>query len=171
MAKNHRHILAMGALLALYGCAYNHTPPPAPDHTAHTSFDMRPSVLQKGTIFMRPTHPATTPNARRVAMGDPTQWVDIKDVRVVLHADNSTLESLMTHLMTQTQPHVGPWQVQWRLQKSNLDILDEPFSLNTETTFGELVSYIADFMLNYRGIRLKFEMFNTERILVITDNG
>lgn len=145
---------------------------------------MRPTVLQKGTIFMRPTRPVTLQGNQAIinsstgssvthgsVMTDATQWVDIKDVRVVMHADNRTIEQLMNDVLAQVRPHTGPWQLQWRLKKDNLDILDEPFSLNTETTFGELVNYLSDFMINYRGIRLKFEMFNAERILVITDNG
>lgn len=181
MAHKLRHALVICASLALSGCAY--TPKEAHYLPTHPDFDMRPTVLQKGTIFMRPTRPVTLQNGvavvgatgshipRASSMTDPTQWVDIKDVRVVMHADNRSIDELMNDVLTQVKPYAGPWQLQWRLKKDNLDILDEPFSLNTETTFGELVNYIADFMVNYRGVRLKFEMFNAERILVITDNG
>jgi hypothetical protein len=182
MARYLRHTLCIAALLALYGCAY--TPKEAHYLPTHPDFEMRPTVLQKGTVFMRATNPVNLQAGQSVVGGtprgsvpraavptDPTQWVDIKDVRVVLHADDRTMEELFNDLLVQVRPYTGPWQVQWRLKKDNLDILDEPFSLNTETTFGELVNYMADFMVNYRGIRLKFEMFNAERILVITDNG
>lgn len=182
MAFNLRHILlCLGALCVLTACAY--APKEAHYLPTHPDFDMRPTVMQKGTVFMRATKPVNLGStnastgytlggvARQPLPTDPTQWVDIKDVRVVLHIDNRTLEQLMTDLMAQVQPYAGPWRVEWRLQKANLDLLTEPFSLNTETTFGELVNYVADFMVNYRGVRLKFEMFNAERILVITDNG
>lgn len=182
MAHHFRHLLAMGAFVALSACAY--TPKEAHYLPTHPDFDMRPTVLQKGTIFMRPTRAVTLASGqptqgttagssvpRVAAITDPTQWVDIKNVRVIMHADNRNLDQLMTDLLAQVRPYSGPWQLQWRLKKDNLDLLDDPFSLNTETTFGELVNYLSDFMVNYRGIRLKFEMYNAERILVITDNG
>ena len=40
-----------------------------------------------------------------------------------------------------------------------MDILQEKFSLDAETTFEEFVNYLASYMVNERGVKLSFSLF------------
>ena len=102
-------------------------------------------------------------------MAPASQWVPLADVQLVLHEQNQRLADLVNLALQKAQTYSGPWQVEWRLQKTNLDLMDEPLSLSAETTFGDFINRVADFVQNERGITLAFNLFNTERLLVITD--
>jgi hypothetical protein len=71
--------------------------------------------------------------------------------------------------MTKAEPFVGPWQVKWKLGHENMDVLNERFSLDAETTFISFADYISDFLRKYRGFSVDFKIFEEERVLVITD--
>lgn len=96
-------------------------------------------------------------------------WIDLKKYRVVLHEDATPLESLMAGVLKRAEPYTGPWQLKWKISDENQDILQEKFSLDAETTFEEFVGYLANYMVNYRGIKLSFNLFESERVLVISD--
>ena len=105
----------------------------------------------------------------RTRMGSPADWVTLEEYHVVVHEDNRMLRDLIYDLMVRAEPFVGPWQVKWKLSPENEDVLSERFSLDAETTFGNFVNYLSEYLSGYRGFRLRFDIFNSERILVITD--
>ena len=133
------------------------TPPPL----------QHPRVLQPGRVLVQV---GEVPGlVARPAMAPASQWVPLADVQLVLHEQNQRLADLVNLALQKAQTYSGPWQVEWRLQKTNLDLMDEPLSLSAETTFGDFINRVADFVQNERGITLAFNLFNTERLLVITD--
>ena len=111
----------------------------------------------------------TEEGAGNQPMLPPHQWQDIKDAKVFVHTQNKPFQALIEDVVNELQPRVGPWRVQWKITRENRDVLNERFSLNTETTFSRFVSSVAMFMLNYRGLELNFELFEKERVLVISD--
>ena len=99
----------------------------------------------------------------------PHMWQDLKKAKVRVHVENKPFQALIEDVVDELEPRVGPWRIQWKITRENRDVLDERFSLNTETTFDRFISSVAAFMLNYRGLELNFEQFEKERVLVISD--
>lgn len=122
------------------------------------------SEVQVSKIDMRPAS-----NGGIVGGFAQEDWMDLEDYQVVLHENNSKLSDILTGMLSRAEPYVGPWQVRWKLKESNMDVLDERFSLDVETDFDSFASYISNYMKGYRGFGLTFNIFRTERILVITD--
>lgn len=176
--------------LALAACAAHSIPPielKAPENlqlSDRQKFLMRP-VLQPARIFMRriedpaltaerATHrqlAAAGKTPRAVKALPPHQWIDLADYKVSVHAENQPLQLMVENILQEAEPFTGPWKVEWKLNPDNTSILDERFSLNTETTFAEFSAYLSNFVLNYRGFELKFSVFKHERILVISEKG
>lgn len=128
-------------------------------------------VEPAGGVEEPPTHLASL-NPSTASMGNPRyrqDWVDLRKYRVVLHEDSRTLESILEKLMDEAEPYVGPWTLKWKISRENSDILAERFSLDAETTFADFVTYISQYILNERGVKLSFNLFDAERILVISD--
>ena len=98
-----------------------------------------------------------------------TDLMNIRDYKVVVHADNQTLPEMMAEIMNRAEPFAGPWQVRWKLKPENQDLLTEKFSLDAETTFAEFVGYLAQFMVNDRGVKLSFSLFDRERVMLVSD--
>lgn len=96
-------------------------------------------------------------------------WVNIRDYHVVIHEDNQTLEHIVRQLLARAEPFVGPWEIKWKLSHEHKEIKQERFSLDAETTFEDFANYLAGYMFNTRGVPLNFEMFDAERVLVISD--
>ncbi len=113
-----------------------------------------------GTVSMVPASEAGYPRHR---------WVDLRQFQLVLHVDNMTMADLVTHALEQARPYVGPWDVKWKLKRENEDILYERFSLDVETSFESFAGYLSDFVNTYRGFPLVFQVFEAERLLVISD--
>lgn len=176
--------------LALGACAEHAIPPmelKVPENLQlqdRQKFLMRP-VLQPARIFMRriedPAVVAERETNRTLALAGkanraitplpPHQWIDLADYKVSVHAENQPLQLMVENIVKEAEPFTGPWKVEWKLHKDNTGILDERFSLNTETTFVEFSAYLSDFMMNYRGFGLKFSLFKHERVLVISEKG
>ena len=96
-------------------------------------------------------------------------WVDLRKFHVVVHEDSKGLQQLVNNVVTKAEPYVGPWEIKWKISNENRDLLQEKFSLDAETTFEEFVNYLANYMVNDRGIKLTFSLFDAERVLVISD--
>lgn len=96
-------------------------------------------------------------------------WMDIRQYKVIVHEDNQTLESLLAKVLKNAEPFTGPWQVRWKVSPENSSVMQEKFSLDAETTFEEFVSYLAQYVLNDRGVKLTFSLFDNERIIVVSD--
>ncbi len=96
-------------------------------------------------------------------------WVDIREYNVVVHEDNKTLEQLLATTLQRAEPFTGPWSIKWKISRKNNDILTERFSLDVETNFTDFIAYLAQYMVNYRGVQLTFSLFDTERTIVISD--
>jgi hypothetical protein len=172
--------VALASCFWLSGCEVTHTAYHAPI-TAETApiqkekpaFYMRPSVLEKTTIFMKRTadkYGNTDTGIGRKAIPVTTNaadWIPLEDYRVVVHVENLTFEKILQDVLTEAAPYVGPWQVKWSLPKEYEDVLLERFSLDSETTFEQFIAYLKDYVLNYRGISISFELYEAERIMVV----
>ena len=171
--------VALGFVLS--GCNVTHVtyhqdvhPDAGPVQAEKPAFYMRPSVLEKTTIFMKRSadkygRTATGGTGRNSApiLTNSADWIPLEDYRVVLHVENLPFEKILQDVLTEAAPYVGPWEVRWRIPKEHEDILLERFSLDTETTFDQFVAYLKDYILNYRGIEIKFELYEAERIMVV----
>ncbi|MBI1308529.1 MAG: hypothetical protein GC129_01545 [Proteobacteria bacterium] len=98
-----------------------------------------------------------------------TDWVDIRQYRVVVHEDSKTLEDIMTMVVKRAEPFIGPWRLKWKISPENQDILTQRFSLDVETSFQQFVNYLAQYLVNERGIKITFSLFDNDRIIVISD--
>jgi hypothetical protein len=96
-------------------------------------------------------------------------WVDLRKYHVVVHEDGRTLPEMLGLVLKRAEPFTGPWRIKWKISPANNDILTEKFSLDTETTFEEFVGYLAQYLVNDRGVKLTFSLFDRERILVVSD--
>ncbi|MFZ2586554.1 MAG: hypothetical protein WAZ18_00290 [Alphaproteobacteria bacterium] len=96
-------------------------------------------------------------------------WIDLRKYRVIVHEDGKTLPQLLGDVMGKAETYTGPWEVKWKIDPKNNDVLNEKFSLDAETTFEEFVNYLANYMVNARGVKLSFSLFDSERVLVISD--
>lgn len=109
----------------------------------------------QGTSLMRPRNRA--------------DWMDIRQYKVVVHQDDQTLETLLGNILKHAEPFTGPWQIRWKISDSNKDLMTEKFSLDAEAPFEEFVSYLAQYIVNDRGVKLSVSLFDSERIIVISD--
>ena len=96
-------------------------------------------------------------------------WMDIRQYKVVVHEDDQTLDQLLGKILKHAEPFTGPWQVRWKISEPNKDVVTEKFSLDAEAPFEEFVSYLAQYIVNDRGVKLSFSLFDNERIIVISD--
>lgn len=176
------------------GCGVVLPEPPKQLATAPKAdyFLMEPTRLEEGHIFMRRSAELASgaggstmdsetlrnqdlllmdapPRENRLSALPPHKWQDIKQARVNIHVENKPFQDLIEDVVDRVEPRVGPWRVQWKLTRENRDLLNERFSLNTETTFDRFISSVAAFVLNHRGLELNFELFERERVLVISD--
>jgi hypothetical protein len=168
--------LALG--LVLSACHPSHVtfhetvrPESGPIQAERPEFYMRPTVLEKTSIFMRRTADKQgRPGIGRGAAGirgNSIQWVPLSDYRVVVHVENMPLDRILTDVLAEAEPYVGPWTIKWSLPREFEDIVLERFSLNAETTFNQFTAYIRDYILNYRGVNITFELYEAERIMVV----
>lgn len=111
----------------------------------------------------------STPGTSLMRSRNRADWMDIRQYKVVVHEDDQTLESLLGKVLKHAEPFTGPWQVRWKVSEANRDVLQEKFSLDAETSFEEFVSYLAQYVVNDRGVKLSFSLFDNERIIVISD--
>jgi hypothetical protein len=97
-------------------------------------------------------------------------WIDLQDYQVVVHAENESLENILGDIVHSASPFAGQWKLQWKLKSEHQDILDEKFSLNAETTFSDFANYVSSYVFSYRGFKLSFNLFDKERIILVTDS-
>jgi hypothetical protein len=95
--------------------------------------------------------------------------MDIRQYKVVVHEDNRTLGTLMDDVLARAEPFAGPWQIKWKLSPDNAGLVNEKFSLDAETDFDEFISYLTQYVMNDRGVKLSVSLFDNERIIVISD--
>ena len=100
---------------------------------------------------------------------NPGNWVELPRYHVVVHEDGRGLNDIMVDVLKRAEPYVGPWKIKWKLKKEHQDVLTEKFSLDAETTFESFVSYLSNYMQSYRGFGLTFNIFEAERVVVVTD--
>jgi len=95
--------------------------------------------------------------------------MSLRDYKVVMHEDGQTLPDMLQKIISRAEPFTGRWQVRWKLSAENQELLTEKFSLDAETTFAEFVSYLAQYLLNDRGVKLSFALFDRERVVLVSD--
>ncbi len=95
--------------------------------------------------------------------------MNLRDYKVVVHEDGQTLPDILGKIIKRAEPFTGTWQLKWKVSAENSDLLTEKFSLDAETTFGEFVSYLAQYLLNDRGVKLSFSLFDRERVVLVSD--
>lgn len=96
-------------------------------------------------------------------------WMDIRQYKVIVHQDDQTLDTMMANILKHAEPFTGPWQIRWKISEPNKDLMTEKFSLDAEAPFEEFVSYLAQYIVNDRGVKLSVSLFDSERIIVISD--
>lgn len=111
----------------------------------------------------------SNPNASLTRSRPRAGLMNLRQYKVIVHEDNKTLEQLLSDVLARAEPFTGPWQVRWKISSDNKDILNEKFSLDAETSFEEFASYLAQYVINDRGIKLSFSLFDNERIIVVSD--
>lgn len=111
----------------------------------------------------------STPTTSLLRARNRADWMDLRQYKVVVHEDDQTLEELLGKVLKRSEPFTGPWQIRWKISEANKDVMKEKFSLDAETTFEEFVSYLAQYMVNDRGVKLSFSLFDNERIIVVSD--
>ena len=131
----------------------------------------QPDAEKENLAHRRQKAPLGKPPARenRLSALPPHKWQEIRDARVNVHVQNSPFKKMIEDIIERIEPRVGPWEVQWKLTRENRDLLKERFSLNTETTFNKFINNVASYILNLRGIELNFELFETKRVLIVSD--
>lgn len=111
----------------------------------------------------------STPGTSLMRARNRADWMDIRQYKVVVHEDDQTMEQLLGKVLKHAEPFTGPWQIRWKISEENKDLMGEKFSLDAETTFEDFVSYLAQYVVNDRGVKLTFSLFDNERIMVISD--
>ncbi len=129
--------------------------PAAGPAQGHTAVGGQQAWSAQGTSLLRP-RPRSS-------------WMDLRQYKVVLHQDNQTLEELLADILKRAEPFTGPWQVRWKITEPNRDLMQERFSLDAEAPFEEFISYLAQYIVNDRGVKLSVSLFDSERIIVISD--
>lgn len=130
--------------------------------------EIREYIQADGTVIQKQGIPGYE-YEQQVDYLPPHEWIELKDARLTVHVENKPFEDVMQDALRQVLPYTGPWRIQWKISRENLDVLTERFSLNAETSFGKFIANVADFMLNHRGLQLVFEEFEQDRILVVSD--
>jgi uncharacterized protein YcfL len=109
-------------------------------------------------------------SATKEGMLPPSQWVNLEDAKVTLHVEDERFEDLMLRAVNNAGVHAGPWQLKWKLKKENELLLYTKFSLDAETTFGEFINNVRQYIVNYNGVRLNFRVFKEKRVLIVSDS-
>jgi hypothetical protein len=134
------------------------------------------------TPQMQPTTPADNPTGAATlspAYGNGTaslsrskrrtDLMNIRQYRVVVHEDQQTIPDMLNKIVSRAAPFAGEWEIKWKISEENKDILTEKFSLDAETTFEDFVSYLAQYLLNDRGVKISFSLFDRERVMLVSD--
>lgn len=109
-------------------------------------------------------------SATKEGMLPPSQWVNLEDAKITLHVEDEKFEDLMLRAVNNAGIHAGPWQLKWKLKKENELLLYTKFSLDAETTFGEFINNVRQYVVNYNGVRLNFRLFKEKRVLIVSDS-
>ena len=100
----------------------------------------------------------------------PSEWVSLDDSKITLHVEDEKFEDLMLRAVNHAAINAGPWQLKWKLKKENEILLFTKFSLDAETTFGEFIANVRQYIVNYNGVRLNFRVFKEKRVLIVSDS-
>ncbi len=142
----------------------------APDAAGNTDLaSISPASGPTSTLSASGQQSWSVPGTSLVRARNRADWMDIRKYKVVVHEDNQTLEELVAKVLKHAEPFTGPWQVRWKVSEQNREILREKFSLDAETNFEEFASYLAQYVVNDRGVKLTFSLFDNERIIVVSD--
>lgn len=96
--------------------------------------------------------------------------IALEDVELVLDVENITLKEVVKRITQQAEPYSGPWQVKWRLQPENTNLMNERVNLTAQAKFGEFVSLLTEKVKNLTGTQLFVTAFNGSRVLLVTDS-
>jgi len=93
----------------------------------------------------------------------------ISDIRLAVDLERKTLKEIVNAIVEQARPMAGHWDVKWRIAEENEYILNERVNLTAETTFEQFMDYLTDRVNNMTGIELFVSVFETSRIIIISD--
>jgi len=108
--------------------------------------------------------------AEKEGMLPASKWVALEDAPITVHVENEKFEDLMLRAVNNAAVHSGPWNLKWKLKKENEILLYTKFSLDVETNFGEFVSNVKKYIVNYNGVKLYFRVFKEKRVLIVSDS-
>lgn len=96
-------------------------------------------------------------------------YVPLGDIRLAVDMSNQTLLQIIDEIVAQASVHTGAWHVKWRLRKEHEFLLNEKVNLTAESSFREFIDHLVDRVNNMTGIHLFVTIFETSRVIVISD--
>lgn len=130
--------------------------------------DVKLDEMQEGDVALDvsivPEHAKTVDYNRPMA-----GYVPLGDIQLAVDMNNKSLREIIDEIVMQASQHTGDWQVKWRLRKEHDFLLDEKVNLTAESSFREFVDHLVDRVANMTGIRLFVTIFDTSRVIIISD--
>lgn len=106
----------------------------------------------------------------RVITRATTDVATLEAAQLTLHERDRPLKDIIGAILTDLEPQVGQWQLQWELDDENLRIPDERWTVAAESTFNEFLRYVVEKVYDLHGVKLSFKVFDRTRLIVVTDN-
>lgn len=95
--------------------------------------------------------------------------VPLGKVNLRIAYQNMTIENIMQKVAEEIKRQSGDWEVQWRLQEENRDLIEQRVNINAESSFNEFLSHLTAKINNLTGVRLFVKVFEVSRIIIIAD--
>ncbi len=132
---------------------------PAADATSHTTPAQALPPLRVSNLPMEHgAHPAMY--AAEVELGQ---------IPLQVHFENQTLAEVMDRVVAAITTRTGAWDLRWRLSPENKFIKEERVNIIAETDFNTFASLVAERIKNMTGVQLHVSIFDSSRIIAITD--
>lgn len=106
----------------------------------------------------------------RVITRATTDVATLEAAQLTLHERDRPLKEIIGAILTDLEPQVGKWELQWELDAENLKIPDERWTVAAESTFNEFLRYVVEKVYDLHGVKLSFKVFDRTRLIVVTDN-
>jgi hypothetical protein len=120
--------------------------------------------LEAGRTIMAPALAGLGPKNDKIR-------VALEEAPVVIHAEDKTLQEIVSQLFGKIKPMIGDWQVSWQLSGDHRFLLEETWTLTAEATVDEVMTYIAGQVAQAHGVKLRFQQFDRAKTFVISDEA